>query len=73
MTQDAPEASPSAGWKEVADAMHVDPDPRELSEEEKDAIRTVLESPEVSEDVKRIAAEEAARYGFDPSPEGASS
>lgn len=73
MTEEAPESSPSAGWKEVAEAMEVDPDPRELSDEQKAAIETVLTSDEVPEDVKQIALDEAERYGFQPSVEGVSS
>lgn len=36
MPEQAPEASPSAGWRETADAMHVDaePDPEDLSNKE---------------------------------------
>lgn len=36
MTEEAPESSPSAGWRETAEAMHVDaePDYEELSNEE---------------------------------------
>ena len=36
MTEEAPESSPSAGWRETAEAMHVDADPNyeQLSNEE---------------------------------------